>query len=266
MIAETFAAPGFQTPLIVESPRDCYFYHTMDLPQFGLQAGPWDLRNDVDNYLGHQSFQGKTVVDVGTASGFLCFEMEKKGADVIAFDRVLTDSTDDAGLIPFYNYAARFGTTIEQTIQARLEGQQKLQRSFWLSHRLLGSKARLYCGNAYAAPSDIGQIDYCFFGCILLHLRDPLLALSTFAGLTREKIIITDNFEDIGAQSEAPVMFLRATNHNPGNPGTWWYITPALLKQYLEILGFSKFALTFHHARSVQGDRDAKMYTLVAER
>lgn len=239
----------------------------MDLPQFGLQNGHWDLRQDVDKYLGQQSFQGKTVVDVGTASGFLCFEMEKRGANVIAFDRLLGDATDDVGLIPFYNYEARFGRTLEQAIETRTERQRKLQRSFWLSHRLLRSNARLYCGNAYAAPSGIGPVDYCFFGCILLHLRDPLLALSSFAGITRERIIITDNREDIGASNEAhPLMFLRANKDDLGNAGTWWYITPALLQQYLGILGFTQFTLTFHQARSVKGNQDANMYTLVAER
>ncbi len=266
MIATLAAAPGFQEPIFVESPQDCFFYHTMELPQFGLQTGHWDLRNDIENYLGHQSFQGKTVIDVGTASGFLCFEMEKRGADVIAFDRTLSDSTDDAGLIPFHNYEARFGRSMAQTIAHRQKAQKDLQRSFWLSHRLLQSKARLYCGNAYSAPDDIGQIDYCFFGCILLHLRDPLLALSSFAGITREKIIITDNREHIGILNETPVMFLRANDNDLTNPGTWWYLSPVLLEQYLAILGFKKFLLTFHKARSVLGNQDANMYTLVAER
>lgn len=266
MIAKSPATPGFQEPVFVNGPSDCYFYHTMDLPQFGLQNGHWDLRNDVENYLGHQDFQGKTVIDVGTASGFLCFEMEKLGANVIAFDRTLSDSTDDAGLIPFYNYQERLGKTIAETIAGRLDGQRRLQRSFWLSHRLLGSKARLYCGNAYTAPVEIGQVDYCFFGCILLHLRDPLLALSSFGSITREKIIITDTLEEIGNVGELPVMFLRAIKDDLSNAGTWWYISPVLLQQFLGVLGFNKFTLTFHKAYSVQGKQDANMYTLVAER
>lgn len=164
MIAKTTAAPGFQESFFVEDPTGCYFYHTTDLPQFGVQPGYWDLRSDVDNYLGHQDFQGKAVIDVGTASGYLCFEMEKRGASVVAFDRPLNVATDDAGLIPFYNYQEQFGKTMEQAVNERLEGQLHYQRTFWLTHRLLKSKARLYYGNVYTPPEDIGVVDYCFFG------------------------------------------------------------------------------------------------------
>lgn len=63
-----------------------------------------------------------------------------------------------------------------------------------------------------------------------------------------------------------PLMFLRACKDDRTNPGTWWYISPALLKRYLEILGFSKSTLTYHKATSVQGNKEADMYTIVAER
>jgi predicted nicotinamide N-methyase len=38
----------------------------------------------VDPYLGNFDFVGKRVLDVGAASGFLTFEMEKRGAEVVA--------------------------------------------------------------------------------------------------------------------------------------------------------------------------------------
>jgi hypothetical protein len=259
--------PGFQKPKFVAKPDECYFYHSMDLPTFGLQVGHWDLRENVDDYLGRQSFQGKTVLDVGTASGYLCFEMEKRGASVIAFDRYIKDASDDLGLIPFYDFPTRFGHTLEQVVELRKKTQVALQKSFWLSHRLLNSNAQLYCGNVYNGVGGIGEVDYCFFGCILLHLRDPLIALSTFAKITREKLIITDTREEIGAAcANMPVMFLRANSRDHGNHGTWWYLTPALLEEYLRVLGFRHFTLTFHRGRSVQANADAEFFTLVADR
>ena len=71
---------------------DCYFYHTMELPGHGVMTGDWDLRRGVDEYLGNVSFAGQRVLEIGPASGFLTFEMEKRGADVVAVE-VTTENT-----------------------------------------------------------------------------------------------------------------------------------------------------------------------------
>ena len=257
---------GYQEPQHVSGSGDCFFYHSTELPGLGLQVGHWDLREDVDRYLGKVDFAGKRVIDVGTASGYLAFEMEKRGADVVAFDRLLSDARDEAGLVPFFDYQQRFGQSIEESMRDRFEMQRQLQNSFWLTHRLRESKVKLYCANAYDDIREIGLADYVFFGCMLLHLRDPLLALSLFAPLAKEKLIITEMHEEIGAYKEAPVMFLRPNINDVGNRGTWWYMTPTLLRRYLEILGFRTFEFTTHKARSVGDGADVNLFTLVATR
>ncbi len=69
------------------TPADCTLYHSMALPGIGDVAGIWDLRSTIDVYLGEQAFQEKRCLDVGTASGYLAFEMERRGAaEVIAVD------------------------------------------------------------------------------------------------------------------------------------------------------------------------------------
>ena len=71
----------FATPRKVEDLADCYFYHTMELPGRGVIEGQdWDLRGRVDEYLGNVDFAGQRVLEIGPASGFLTFEMEKRGA------------------------------------------------------------------------------------------------------------------------------------------------------------------------------------------
>ena len=67
--------------------EDCYFYHVMDIP--GLNEPPkgsFDLRKGVDEYLGHVDFKNKTVLELGPASGFLTFHIEKMGGDVTSID------------------------------------------------------------------------------------------------------------------------------------------------------------------------------------
>src|SRR5213078_133228 len=67
---------------------ECWFYHVMDLPEVGIvnHPGSWDLRGRFDEYIGHTPVAGKTLLDVGTASGFLTFEAERRGATVTSFD------------------------------------------------------------------------------------------------------------------------------------------------------------------------------------
>jgi hypothetical protein len=54
----------FADPLKVEDVGDCYFYHTMEIPGYGLLRGDWDLRRGVDDYLGNVEFTGKRVLEL----------------------------------------------------------------------------------------------------------------------------------------------------------------------------------------------------------
>ena len=86
------------------------------------------------------------------------------------------------------------------------------------------------------------------------------------ARATRETIIVTDTFENIGGYADAPVMFLRPNIQDHTNPGTWWYITPALLQNFFEILGFPKTEVSYHKATWVETGSAADFYTIVASR
>jgi hypothetical protein len=186
------SSTGFQAPRFVPSPEGCSFYHSIEPPGFGLQVGHWDLRAAVDDYLGHQYWKDRRMVDVGVASGFISLELERRGADVISFDRSLDDRSDETGILSFTDFQAQFGRTLEAAIERRLANQRRLQDSYWLAQRLFQSKNRLYCGNVSDGMPGVDEADVSFFGCILLHLRDPLLALTRFARLTREALIVTD--------------------------------------------------------------------------
>src|SRR5262245_36356241 len=66
----------YAQPREVTELSDCWFYHTADIPGHGCVQGQWDLRPNIDRYLGGVNFHGKRVLDVGAASGFLTFNME----------------------------------------------------------------------------------------------------------------------------------------------------------------------------------------------
>jgi hypothetical protein len=73
-------------PRTITDLKDCDFYHTMDIPGVGLVKGEWDLRLGIRRYLGNVAFRDKRVLEIGTASGFVCFYIESQGAEVVAYD------------------------------------------------------------------------------------------------------------------------------------------------------------------------------------
>jgi hypothetical protein len=216
------AHPGvFATPRKVTDPAECFFYHAMDVPGFGFMPADWDLRAGVDDYLGGVDFQGKRVLELGTASGFVCFTMERRGADVVAFDLA------PDGLWDFVPMARL--TTAAKYMEDGLAFFKKLHNSFWLGHAAFGSRARVVYGSIYDLPAEIGLVDIATFGCILLHLRDPFLALANALRFTRETVVITQPLH--GLPSEPYVMGQAVPRRGPAVPlvsegppvgGTWF--------------------------------------------
>src|SRR5207247_9366351 len=70
-----------------------------------------------------------------------------------------------------------------------------------LGHRAFRSRARMVHGTVYDVPASIGPVDVATFGCILLHLRDPFLALARVLPLVRERAVLV---EFLGPAPEAP--------------------------------------------------------------
>ena len=173
----------FSSPRDVIDISDCYFYHVMDLPGYGEVGSEWDLRGGEEVYLGGVSFQGKRVLELGTASGYLCHYMEGKGADVIGFDLAPERSWD---LVPFA------GLDLSRFRIERRKHIERLKNGWWFAHRLFGSKAKVVYGNIYEIPEEIGSVDIATFGLTLCDLRDPFQALHSALRLTRELVIVTE--------------------------------------------------------------------------
>jgi len=146
----------------------------MDIPGHGLAKGQWDLRKREPAYLGGFRFDGKRVLECGTASGCLCFYMESQGADVVGYD--LSDK-QDWDTVPFAD------GDHEQFREERRGHIRALNNGWWLSHGARQSKAWVVYGSVYEVPKEIGKVDVATFGAILLHVRDPFLALQSAAKL-----------------------------------------------------------------------------------
>ncbi|HEV3257982.1 MAG TPA: hypothetical protein VG013_13935 [Gemmataceae bacterium] len=253
---DIYAAPREVTAL-----KDCHFYHTTDVPGYGEVRGEWDLRKGIGSYLGKTNLSGKRVLDVGAASGFLTFYMERQGAEIISYDLSPADPWDR---VPFAGMdLARDEALVRDTIR-------RYNNSYWLCHKVYQSKARLVHGTVYNMPRAIGPVDTSVFGSILLHLRDPFLALQNALQLTRETVIVTDMLPRryfwhrfLPRFGLPRMMFLPEAKHRKYQ-ATWWYLTPPIVQQFLEVLGFEDTRVTYH--RQLFCGRNRLLYTVQGRR
>ncbi|MDB5591585.1 hypothetical protein [Enterovirga sp.] len=241
--AERSASALYDTPRHVEGPEGCHFYHATDLPGIGSVPGDWDLRATVGDYLGNVPFAGKRVLDIGSASGFLSFEAERRGGEVVSYDLSPTDRWD---AVP------HSGVDLGSVDGMMREHLDSINRAYWLSHRLNGSRARLARGTVYAIPDAVGPVDVAIFGAILLHLRDPFRALHSGLRLTRETVVVTDLLpgryrwlRHVGRYLGAPMFFVpRSTRKERFD--TWWIIPPETVCEMLRVLGFEDLRVAYH--------------------
>ena len=66
--------------------REMSWYHTIDLGAGLVTDGWFDLRPHVASYGLPERMDGMRVLDIGTWDGFWAFEMERRGAEVVALD------------------------------------------------------------------------------------------------------------------------------------------------------------------------------------
>jgi O-methyltransferase len=242
----------FAAPLNVDNVADCYFYHTMELPGCGVIEGrDWDLRGRVDEYLGNVDFAGQRVLEIGPASGFLTFEMEKRGADVIS-----VEVTDEPG----WDFVPYPDSRLEEVFGPRRIVMQQLKNSYWFSHAALRSKAKVYYGDAYNLPAALGDFDVAVMGAVLLHCRDPLRIVEQ-CGKRAKSLVIAEKFYP--ELEGAAVCRLAPTPEN-FRWDTWWHFSTQFFTQFLGVMGFTTLEPTTH--QQFHRGRAHTFFTLVARR
>jgi len=128
-------------------------YHRVELP-YGLHTPGVD-RSATRDLIFPESLQGKSVLDVGCALGYFCFEAEARGASRV----VGTEAKD-----------SRF----RQALRIR---------------QIRGSRVEFRLADIEQAPIE-GRFDYVLLLNVLHHLRNPLGVLRQLAAMTNERLVI----------------------------------------------------------------------------
>jgi len=260
----------YAQPKDIQSAKDCDFYHVIDIPGHGTTTGQWDLRGTYREYLGNLDVRGKTVLELGTASGFLCFQMEKMGADVVAFDLSPNHSWD--WLLSPTDDEAQIRRTMKRGIE-------RCNNAFWFCHKIFNSKARLVHGTLYDIPNELDKVDVVTLCSVLLHVRDPILAIQRAASFAKETVIITEQIPIISYRLPNWINYRlskvigpyaqfvpRPQTKSPHGGLSWWYLSPETVKTVLQILGFQTFQLSTSKHLYSRENLWIDLYTLVANR
>jgi tRNA (mo5U34)-methyltransferase len=164
---------------LLDRARQRRWYHTLELGDGVVTDGWFDLRSYVHHYGLPERLDGVRALEVGTWDGFWAFELERRGAEVVALD--LDDERDLDW--PPRRRPARYSEEPRGT-------------GFALAKELLGSRVeRVNCSIYHAVPEELGTFDFVFCGSVIMHLRDQLLALERIANLCTGTFVSAEEYD-----------------------------------------------------------------------
>jgi tRNA (mo5U34)-methyltransferase len=155
------------------------WYHSMELAPGERTEGWFDMSRYVAEYGLPERLDGMRALDVGTWDGFWAFELEARGAEVVALD------LDDE-------------RRLDWPPRRRPQEFAKEPRGsgFQLLREIRGSAVERVDMSIYdATPEELGTFDLVFCGSVLIHLRDQFLALERIAGLCSGTFISAEEYD-----------------------------------------------------------------------
>ena len=198
------------------------WYHTIELPGGVVTPGRFDHRALVARYGFPARLDGKRALDVATFDGFWAFEMERRGATVVAID---VDSTRDLDY-----------PDLVQPLLSDIPDMPAIGAGFRLASGALGSSVeRVGCSVYDLSPQSMGLFDFIHCGDLLLHLRDPLTALTRMRSVARGGLLLSDSI-DLDAPSGGPGPTVRYLGG--WDDVVWWLPSLDALAQLVVDAGF----------------------------
>ena len=201
------------------------WYHTVEVAPGVTTPGWFDTRALPDRIPFPATLEGQRCLDIGTFDGFWAFEMERRGAaEVLAIDIIDPRAWDwPVGSAP----------EVAEALGRRKRGGEGFDvlREAFGSQRVTREERSVY----NLDPADVGQFDFVYLGSLLLHLRDPVGALTRVRSVVRGALLVVDAID-------LPLTLLfprRPLAHFDGRGRPWWWHpNQTALVRMLESAGF----------------------------
>jgi tRNA (mo5U34)-methyltransferase len=187
------------------------WYHSMELPDGRVIPGFQSLdvlRNRLAQFPIPADLRGKRALDIGAWDGWFTFELERRGAQLMA-----VDST------PF--------------------------ERFRIARDLLGSHAEYRIDDVCRlSPAQIGCFDIVMFLGVLYHLKHPMLALEKVCELSTDMVCVESFVTGDGSDAaDKPVMEFYETTELCGQFDNWVGPNTACLLAMCRSAGFARVQL-----------------------
>lgn len=177
-------------------------YHVLRPLPGVVVTGEYDMTPNLPAFHIPEDLRGKTVLDVGTASGFFAMECARRGASVTAVDVVFWDE---------YHWAIA-------------------EKMKWDVRRVKS--------DIYDLDPSLGQFDLVICGSLLLHLPDPVGAIRRLRGVCGGRTIVSTASPE--HEAYGPVCeFVGETREN-GAYWSYWNIGAEALRRMLIAAGFDR--------------------------
>ena len=247
--------------LRIDLDQRLFWYHTIDLGNGLVTPGTFDYRTTLPDFGFPTNMQGMSAIDIGSATGFFAFDLERRGAQVTSIEvsslsqwdhfpgeselAIITKMRDIHqfhSLLPKEQIAATFRDLSAQQLYQIL-----LDDPFWFCHRILNSKVTRAYSTIYDLPVKLAPtkpFDLVLIGDILLHTIDPLHALASASKICGETLVIVQ--EMAPSENERPAMYYVGGTTPDSDEVQWWHPNFPWLKQILKRLGFARIELAGH--------------------
>ena len=191
------------------------WWHSFELPNGEAIEGACDLaglKGRIAQFPIPDDLRGKRVLDIGAWDGWFSFEMERRGASVVAID-----TWDN----PRFRYV----------------------------HQVLDSKVEYLRLDVYDLdPRTIGRFDIVLFMGVLYHLKHPLLALEKVCSVTTDiaavdSFVLQEKYLPDNSVEIRPVMEFYETAEFGGQTDNW--VAPSLpcMLAFCRTAGFARVEL-----------------------
>ncbi len=216
------------------------WYHTLELAPGVVTKGLFDHVTHVTRYGIPADMSGLRALDVGSFDGFWAFEMERRGARVTALD---VDGPEELDWPP------RLRALGAEAPNAKISQ----RTNFALARGALNSAVERASLSVYeATPERLGTFDVVFCGSLLIHLRDPLLALERMAALCSGRLVLAEAY----SRRLDWIPRVKVAEFRGETPWmTWWLPTSRTLAAMTRCAGFEevrlhdRFLLPFREGR-----------------